>query len=63
MRNLYIYFLILILFSTLTSNAQLTIGANGLLHIATPSGGTLGSYDNTNASVALFVDANIVINN
>ena len=58
--------LLIILFLTLTKfsiNAQLLIssGINGPLSIRATSGGTLGSYDNTNLSVALFVDGNMSI--
>ncbi len=44
-------------------HAQLFIdnGINGSLFIRNASGGTLGSYDNTNLSLALFVDGNITI--
>lgn len=65
MKKLYFYsyFIFFTFICALPSRAQLTIGANGLLHIQNASGGTLGSYDNTNAGVALFVDTSIIINN
>ncbi len=58
--------ILIILFLTITKfsiNAQLFIGSgiNGSLSIRAASGGTLGSYDNTNLSVALFVDGNMSI--
>ena len=54
---------LLLSFLFLPAKAQLFIddGTNGTLSIRNAASGTLGSYDNTNTTVALFVDGNITI--
>jgi len=62
MTKLYILPLFLS-FLFLSAKAQLFIddGTNGTLSIRNAASGTLGSYDNTNTTVALFVDGNITL--